>query len=966
MAISKWEAPDTLAAGPLDVLAWYDGPPVPDPITFVIGSDWCDKPNLYPRQATLLKIVFLRDDLFTDYDRAVIAEWQQRFRETNPDAADNKFSAQTKGIQPDLYQRIAYLKKRGYRWFPEFILALGRRAGKGYIAAVCMAYVLWNYMAKGNPQEFYGIDENKPLACAVFAGKKEQAKENLWGDLYSVITTAPCFTDYISEALAESLTVYAPYDFVRMRKMAQRGITSSRDIASFRIIPRESTPLAPRGPAGCILGFDEAAHVKNAGVTREFGAVYHCLMPSTKVLCADLTWKTLDEVQEGDLLIGVDEDSATGKYRRMREAKVLGKWKTKGPALRITFDDGTSVTCSPNHRWLKLSGSQNYWCPAGLTEGQKRARGRFAHLKVGDRIRAVTDPWEFDDSRGAGYLAGIFDGEGHLPPASGRRCEVSFTQRPGLVLDEAVRCLEERGYKPRVRPATTTDCQIVDVHGQAETLRLLGSIRPGRLLAAARRLWENRALPRMEDRPIGKRIVSIEDVGEQELIDIQTSTGTFIAEGLVSHNSAKPSLDQFGTDGFVVLPSSTWEMIGEFYHLWELSLQNDPAPSGEPGEYVPAFPTKLMIQLESWAIYEDWERAHLLPLFPQGFTGDLDEYDPENLPLLRPLKGAIQTYDEEMQREERANPDTFRVERRSDWATALDAYLNTAKIEEMFAPWEDRDPRFGRSELSMQARGPLSIDYTAHGDPSSVNCRFGFSLAHAEPGPDGLNHVVFDLVHFWDPADFDNHIIDYDVVMEWIFSNVVLRFQPDEVTFDQWNSMASVPALQKLVRGAHLQKNVMVYERTATAALNWSTYETFKTALNMGFVHAPQHAELKDELRFLQKPEGQQKVIPPDSGPVRTKDISDTAAIVVSRLLGEQMKAYLAKDLRNQRPHMGQPGGRDALDRFSPEAMNPFAAQLGTGMGGLSRGMRPGMAPYPGRGQRSRYGAGLAARRHRS
>jgi hypothetical protein len=703
MAISRWESPDTQQAGPLDVLSWFDGPPVPDPVTFIIGDDWLGKPNLYPRQATLVKIIFLRDDLFTDYDRQVIAEWQRRFAETNPDAGDGKFAAQTKGLQPDLYERIAYLKKRGYKWFPELIIAIGRRGSKGYLSALCMAYVLWNYLAKGNPQEYYGIDENKPLACAIFAGKKEQAKENLWGDLYSVITGAPCFTGYVSEALAESLTVYAPYDFVRMRKLAQRGIASSKDMATFRIVPRESTPLAPRGPAGCILGFDEAAHVKNAGVTREFGVVY---------------------------------------------------------------------------------------------------------------------------------------------------------------------------------------------------------------------------------------------------------------------NAAKPSLDQFGTDGFVVLPSSTWEMIGKFYELWELSLARE--PGGEPGEYVPAYPTKFMIQIESWAIYEDWERAHLLPLFPPGFTGDLGEYDPEQLPLLKALKGAIQGYDEEMAREEKANPDTFRVERRSDWATALDAYLNTAKIEEMFAPWPDRDPRFGRPELTMQGRGPLSIDYTAHGDPASVNCRFGFSLAHAEPGPDGLNHAVLDLVHFWDPADFEGHILDYDVIMEWIYSNVVLRFQPDEVTFDQWNSMASVPALQKLVRGAHLQKNVMVYERTATAALNWSTYETFKAALNMGFVHCPPHGELKDELRFIQKPEGQQKVLPPDSGPVRTKDIADCAAIVTARLLGEQMKAFLAKDLRNQRPHMGNQGGHDPFDRFSPDAGNPLAAELGSayGRGGLSRGFRPGMAPRMGRAQQqARYGNGSGAMR---
>lgn len=706
MAISRWEAPETGTAGPLEVLSWYDGLPVPDIITFVTGKDWCDKTNLYPRQATLLKIVFLRDDLFTDYDRMVIAGWQQRFRDTNPDAVDNKFAARTKGIQPDLYERIAYLKSRGYRWFPELIIAIGRRGSKGYVSALAMAYVLWCYMAKGNPQAFYGIDENKPLACAVFAGKKQQAIENLWGDLYGVLTTAPCFTDYISEAQVESLTLYAPYDFVRMRKLAARGIASTRDMASFRVLPRESTPMAPRGPAGCILAFDEAAHVKNAGVTREFKIVY---------------------------------------------------------------------------------------------------------------------------------------------------------------------------------------------------------------------------------------------------------------------GAAKPSLAQFGTDGFVVLPSSTWEMIGGFYRLWEMALQRE--PDGEDGEYVPSYPDKFMVQLESWEIYLDWEIAHELPLFPEGFRGDLGEYHPDHLPVLKPLKGAIQAYDEKLAREEKANPDTFAVEYRSDWQTAMDAYLNAAMIDKMFAPWADRDPAYGRPELAMQVRGPMSITYTAHGDPSSVNCRFGLVVAHEEPGPNGLNHAVLDLVHFWDPADFPDHMIDYDGIGDWIVANVVMNFMPDELTFDQWNAAATVQALQKKIRGAHLPKNVVCYERTATNALNWATWETFKACLNMELVHSPPHAELRDELRFVQKPEGKQKVVPATSGPVQSKDIADACVITCARLLGEQMKMYLARDLRNQRPIASQFGGQDALDRFSPDYANPFAAQLGSmqGKGALARGMRPGMFPRGGRSQQARMGVGpMGNRRHRS
>jgi hypothetical protein len=704
----------TVAADPLEILSWFDGPAVPDPVTFVIGEEWLGKSQIYPRQLTMLKLIFLRDDLFTDYDRMVINEWITEFQETNPDAgSENKFTAQTNGCQPDIYERIAYLKERGYKWFPEVILAIGRRGGKGYISALAMAYVLWNYMAKGNPQEYYGISQEKAMSCMIFAGKKEAAKMNLWGDLYAVLTTAPCFTPYISAALAESLTIYAPYDHVRIRQQEARGISSVKDMASFQILPRESTLIAPRGPAGFIIGFDEAAHVKNAGTTRAFGEVY---------------------------------------------------------------------------------------------------------------------------------------------------------------------------------------------------------------------------------------------------------------------NAARPALDQFGKDGFVVLPSSTWEMIGRFYELWQLSLEREP---GKWGELAPSYPDKFMLQLPSWGPYKDWERAADIPVFPESFGGDLEEYVGAALPRLRPLKGAIQTYDEAMMREERSNPDTFAVERKSHWATSLDAYLNTARVTQMFSPWEGRDESFGRPELTMQISGPLIIDYRAHGDPSNVNCRFGFAVAHIEPatvGPEPgdhsrvLNHVVFDLIHYWDPADFENHIIDYDVVTDWIFDNVVKRFQPSELTFDQYNSPATVQRLSKLVRGAHLQKNIQVYERTATAQVNWATYETFKACVNMGLVHAPPHAEAQEELKFLLKPEGQQKVLPPDSGPVTTKDIADCIAIVTSSLLGEQMRAFIASDLASQRPGLSLPGGVDPYDRFSPAAANPLAAQLGRGA--MARGHHPGMRPmglnglptgrrtapgaYPGSGRRHR------------
>jgi hypothetical protein len=675
--------------GPLQIAELYMGVKVPDPITFVMGPQWLNRPNLYPRQATLLKIIFLRDDLFTDYDHQVIAEWIEDFdTETNPD-----------GISPDIYERIAYLKARGYKWFREVLLAIGRRGGKGYISALAYAYVLWNYMAKGDPQDHYGIADGKQLVCLIFGGKKEQATKNLWGDLNNVITNAPCFTKYLSRAQTEGLTVYAPHDLIRLHQQAVRGINSTIDMASFAILPKESTTLAGRGPASFALGFDEMAHVVKAVAKNDAGEVYE---------------------------------------------------------------------------------------------------------------------------------------------------------------------------------------------------------------------------------------------------------------------AATPSLDQFGEDGFMVAPSSTWAKTGKFYELAMQALERE--------DDEPVYPEKVLIQLPSWGPYLDWEQAHTIEVFPRGFVGDLGEYADAPPLAFRQLRGAIQIYNEQMARLERANPDTFRVERRSYWQAALDAYLDSKKVSAIFSAWDRRPEQYGPPQIERQSQGLLVVSYKAHGDPANVNCRFGFAVAHEELAPEldvmgkpkvdksgqpvMMAHAVFDLIHYWDPADFPDHTIDYDVVTDWIWDNVVLKFHPEELTFDQYNSPATVQKLQKKLRSYPLPKHINVFQTEATAPLNWKRFEVFKAAINMGLVHAPEHKEAQAELTFLTKPEGVNRVDPQTTGPVQTKDIADCLVQCVYTLLGEQMNNFLNKDLRNLRPAGGLAGGVDPMarmtrDRLTPsEALSGFARSRGGGRPGQdmprvgARGMR--------------------------
>jgi hypothetical protein len=971
---------------PLVMMEAYSGLPVPDPVTFALSEQWLNKPRLYPRQVTLLKIIFLRDDLFTDYDRKVIDEWRQMFADTNPPDPEGKrleiqFSAQTKGIQPDVYERIKWCREHGRRWFAELILAVGRRGSKGFISAIAMAYVLWHYLAKGNPQEFYGIDQSKAMEIMIFAGKKDQAKRNLWADLHAVITESGCFTgsmgrNFINANLVELLSVWAPYDEIRLRKQAAKGIVAAKDMATFQILPKESNPLAARGGAGFIVGFDEAAHVKTTGITREFGEVYNaarpaldqfgtdgfvclpsstwemtgrffelwvqslqndpvkpgepmfpnklmlqlsswhpyedweiaqdiplfpegfkgdngeyenephprlrqlrgpiqaydeelrkeeqanpdtfaverrCLDPATRVLTTDLTWKPIGEIEVGDTLIGLDEHgpgpellksgangdlSLLGKrpQRKLRTTTVLKTWRTHDKAYRITFTDGSTVTCSGAHRWF----SGNRWRSIYPPPGQNGPREM---LRVGDSIRWLVDPWEEDESREAGYLAGMYDGEGSFLGRGRDRQEFSLTvsQNPGSVLDETLRLLKDKGFSP-VKYSQDRLNQQWYLTNLDECLRFLGQIRPVRFWPKRAQLWEGRAPHGSHDRSKTKTIVSIEKLPEQELVDIETTTHTFIAEGLVSHNS--------------------------------------------------------------------------------------------------------------------------------DWATSLNAYLNPARVDDIFVPWTGRLPRFGPPQLTEQERGLLSLSYFSHGDPASVNHRFGFALGHAEPDEQGMLHAVFDLIKFWDPADFTDHIIDYDVVNEWIFTHVIMPFQPTLLSFDQYNVMATVPVLVKRTHAAHLQKQVIISKAEATGPLNWARWECMKAAVNLHMAHCYDFPELKQELKFLTKPEGVNKVEPPESGPCTTNDIADAFCHVIFDLLGEQMSALLPRELGDLRP--GAAMGYQSLDpfkRFDPNeaSFNPFASQLSqVGHGALARGQRPSTGGMPSTFTAPTRGSMARRGRHRS
>ena len=84
-----------------------------DIVTFAEDQRFLGR-KLYPRQKTVLKILYLLD--LDDYDKAVIKEWE------NPEGECT--------ICPNIYDRIDYLKEKGYPHFRIIQLVGGRRSSK--------------------------------------------------------------------------------------------------------------------------------------------------------------------------------------------------------------------------------------------------------------------------------------------------------------------------------------------------------------------------------------------------------------------------------------------------------------------------------------------------------------------------------------------------------------------------------------------------------------------------------------------------------------------------------------------------------------------------------------------------------------------------------------------------------------------------------------------------------------------
>jgi hypothetical protein len=305
------------------------------------------------------------------------------------------------------------------------------------------------------------------------------------------------------------------YDDIRMNRQrgTMRGVKQNHFQADYKLVQKYN----PR----------YTTYIKKEKIKYGEDSDYFqmCVAPETKVLTADLRHIPARDVSVGMKLVGFDEHRpGKGLHRQFKETEVEYVWDVTLPSYRISLSDGTEVVASAEHPWLvSTAGSRTVW-------------KQTQDLLPTDCIFKISEVWSEEHTYESGYLAAAFDGEGHL---SLQPTQMGFSQRENLMWDEVRKHLATYGFGYWESQNRQNDVQRLNISGKAEILRFLGQIRPNRLLG---KLDLNRlgSIGR-HDRRLGgfdhPRVEKLTFLGDQDLVAFQTTTRTFVAEGLASHNS---------------------------------------------------------------------------------------------------------------------------------------------------------------------------------------------------------------------------------------------------------------------------------------------------------------------------------------------------------------------------------------------------------------------------------------------
>lgn len=307
-----------------------------------------------------------------------------------------------------------------------------------------------------------------------------------------------------------------------------------------------------------------------------------CFAPHMRVLTADYRWIPIGSVKVGDALVACDENTfgetkAGRKHSRKFRTAIVEHTETFEKQLyEVVFDNGAVLEVTNDHRMLckKRGGTDAQWREVG-------------ELIIGDSVRVATRPPTYEQTTYEdGWISGVIDGEGSSRTGNGaKRLSIHQRNTPILgriksyfdsiqmpykeVIDARIGGINKLGRDPVHR---------IDIHRLPYLIEIFSRCRPTRFTND--RWHEGHELPgkaAIDGIKPWAKVVNIRPLSVSKVIDLQTSTKTYICEGLVSHNSTyiearffHKTITNFGKKTFILTheqaaTANLFEMTDRYY-----------------------------------------------------------------------------------------------------------------------------------------------------------------------------------------------------------------------------------------------------------------------------------------------------------------------------------------------------------------------------------------------------------------
>ena len=293
----------------------------------------------------------------------------------------------------------------------------------------------------------------------------------------------------------------------------------------------------------------------------------YCLTPDALILTADLRWVKLGDLKEGDLIFAFDEERPNNSQARYwRKGVVTHVHREIQDVYEVRLENGDTIKTTAEHQWLARKRSRLGYDWVMTKDLYVNGYNIQGHKKTGPHTEHtssnVCKPFKVikhENSADSGWLAGLIDADGHITQQTihdkdgslryGFRIGVAQSDKYPDIQKRVIHLMEHftNNNKPCRQSmdignnnhlhSNYASWQFLVTGTNVEKLHFLMRVRP---LKMSKLDIDKIGMIRSR---YDSKVTGITHVGKMEIVVLETSTHTFIANGYAMHNCNRMSAD---------------------------------------------------------------------------------------------------------------------------------------------------------------------------------------------------------------------------------------------------------------------------------------------------------------------------------------------------------------------------------------------------------------------------------------